>query len=319
MFSDKFTQLSRYSLERKEYIDTISLMPPKCTGLYDDKYLPNDLDPVISDKHVSLFNYDYLTYDVSKRVEELDLFGIIHKDGDIIGYKNVINLQVKNLAPLMAWKNFCFLAKVTELEPCHEKMYYISPLKGELSALISEIDYDKHGNALRLYFYDRDLDTSKLPDSLTSLINYSESNSSYAKGHVGISPNDNTYVYKLSLEFPELNTRIKGLQAPHTEQEQKLYVRKIATNYNCKFTTERIPPFETVDQHCANLNKYGYLTIEEIKWFTKPEVTGLDIFKDAKFDIEFIIDENGSIVDRIVCVYEYEHFKQRAKWDDLTE
>lgn len=149
MFSDKFVEVNNYSLLRKEYTDTSSLMPWRYTSIFDNQFAPA-LPEQIKNRLQLLF-FLKLQYTVQLLEDDKKYIEITHKNGNIKEFRAINPIRLIAFSEIREWKYFINTIEAPELGPCREKLFNYTN-KDIVMTGVTSVTYDKNCNATGCYF-----------------------------------------------------------------------------------------------------------------------------------------------------------------------
>ena len=294
MFSDKFTEINNYSLFRKEYIDTTSIMPWRYTSIFDDELKP-DLSQEIKDK-LQLFFYYRLQYTPKLLEDDKKYIQIVHNNNQIKEFRAANSIALLYLKDPSEWKHFIHTIKSPNLDLCKQKIYNFVK-DHQITAAISSITFDENCDATGMYFThscpnpinDSELitklhTTTKLLPGRVDVSNRSEI---YCGVSVHITPNTNCLRYKIS---PTYHLRTLEFAAPSDLPGSPPIMKQILSTIRYKAVQ-----YQKHTENCINvLLEQNSITSEMADYIMKvmPE--------DTKMELEYIINSSGELEDIIL-------------------
>lgn len=290
MFSANFTVSDKYSLISKEYISTSYLMPWKYTSLYDEQYLP-ELDEQIKQKLNRFFRYRFLHVAHNLDNDEKNL--IIESNGEDILHYEIINRIPYNIITQerVFWKHFVSSLDCYDIQLCEDEINKMTDITDEMSTEIVSIQYKSDASFDSISIFDRDYNLCGYDnESVQRLNNFVKDNYSEFRGVIYFAPNTKKLKFKMLVNFPTVDiyydsdTVVPGDNTPedlmivaHTNKEHR-------------------------DVYLPYLVENNIIT-EEQSLFMQEKLVG-----NSKFDLDFIIEEDGTISDihlHHIKIYEF--------------
>lgn len=280
MFSDNYIVSDKYSLVTEEYISTRETMPWFYTSLYDETYLPV-LDKSVADKLNLFFRYRYLHSSEALR-DDLKNLIIEHNNGEIISFEilNMMNYSTLT-ASISYWKHFISSIDCLEANACKQKIDKMTDETDELVTRIVNLQYKPDASLSGISIFDSSYNLSEYQNDGLSLINdLCKNNSGDLKGVVTIHPDSETIKFKIMLNYPGVS--LEFYRDPKDKSGDASFSKNmVVVNKNKTYR----------DAYISLLLDNGLITESNVEYMQS-------IFSEnSKFDIEFIIDADGTISD----------------------
>jgi hypothetical protein len=277
MFSDKFTEINNYSLLRKEYLNTSSIMPWRYTSIFDNKYLPNLDNNTIN--RLSLFFYYKLQYTRQLLEDDKKYIEITHKDNQIKELKAINPIKFVAFSDISEWYHFIHTIECPELDPCRKKIME-SANESLVTTGLSSVTYDELCNISGIYYNCPSFVTldnsSEIIEKLYSVCGSLQSSILY----VHISPDNNDLRLKIVPHYPVRTFGFVKVTDKSVFDSSNYFVTK--TVYS-EYTKNYISTL--LDQELITQSMVDY--ISEI------------MPQNTKFEIEYLISSEGQIDDII--------------------
>lgn len=292
MFSENYIVSDKYSLIAEEYISTRETMPWFYTSLYDETYLP-ELDQAVADKLNLFFRYRYLhSSDVLR--DDLKNLIIEHNNGEIISYEILNMMKYSTLTSSISyWKHFISSIDCYEADSCKSKIDRMTDETDELVTRIVNIQYTSDASLSGIAIFDSSYNLSEYQNDTLTLINdLCKNNSGDLKGVITLQPNTETIKFKVMLNYPGVS--LEFYRDPKDKSGDDPFAQSFAiTN---KAETYR-------EAYITLFMEKGLITESNADYMRS-------IFSaNSRFDLEFIIEPDGSISDIHLInfrIYEFE-------------
>lgn len=290
MFSDKFIEINNYSLLKKEYLNTSSIMPWRYTSVFDDNYKP-DLSEEIKNKF-QLFFYYRLLYTAQILEDDRKYLEITHKDNIIKEYRTINPIKLVCFMDPGEWNHFIHTLEIVNLNECKEKIFkYVG--NSIVVSGITSITYDESCQATGIY-YQHDpqviLNHSETLDKLCEIFRSIRNLTT----NIHVNPFNNKLRYNVILNYVE--RRIKFLKT--TKQ----------TPYNSSnyvpYLIENQPQTDQFFDLLHSNNIFDDETLEYVKQVVP---------NNTKVELEFFINEDGTLDDIVLKNIVVEHFENLAQ------
>jgi hypothetical protein len=277
MFSDKFTEINNYSLLRKEYLNTSSIMPWRYTYIFDKKYLPNLDDNTVN--RLSLFFYCKLQYTRQLLEDDKKYIEITHKDNQIEEFRAINPIKFIAFSDVSEWQHFINTIECSELDSCRKKIME-SVNESLVTTALSSVTYDKLCNAEGIYYscpsFSILSNTNKIFRKWHTLGNVLDNSIFY----VHIAPNNNNIRFKISPHYPASTFGFQKVTNKSVFDSSNYFVTKtVYSDYNKKYISMLL------EQELITQAMVDY--IFEI------------MSQNTKFEIEYLISSEGQIDDII--------------------
>lgn len=293
MFSDKFIEINNYSLFRKEYLDTSSIMPWRYTSVFDSRYKP-EITEEIKDKF-QLFFYYRLQYTAQLLEDDRKYLEITHKNNIIKEYRVLNPIKLPLFIDSAEWNHFIHSLEITNLDSCKQRIFdYVA--EAVVAAGITSITYNPECNATGLYFqHDPSipLNHSELANKLCVVA----SSINNVIPTVFINPINNQISYNIALKYSSRSFKY------------------IKVSGKAMFDSSTCIPIRIKNQPQTNkvidaLVKYELLTDEMINYINEV------VPEETKIEFEYVIGEDGTLIDIIVKNIIIEEFHDVATDND---
>jgi hypothetical protein len=267
-------------------------MPWKYTSLYDTQYLPV-MDDSVVEKLNSFFRYRFLHTTHNLLDSDKNLI-IEHNDGDIISYEitNLFPYHIINETTYF-WKHFTSSIQCEEIDLCREKINRMTDETDELCTEIVNVEYDSNVNFNSIGIFDKTYNLSDYTDSqrLIELNNFTKNYYDNFRGIISVYPNSNRIKFKMLINYPTVDMYYASDTSSPADKYEKDLIVKSYTNK------------EHRESYIPLLVKEGIITEEQSEYMNS-------IFtENSKFDLEFLIDEEGELEDVFVYNYRVYQFK----------
>lgn len=296
MFSDNYIVSDKYSIVAKEYISTRETMPWFYTSLYDSSYLPV-LNEDVAYKLNLFFRYRYLHTNDPLR-DDLKNLIIEHNDGNILGYE-IVN-PMKYISPtssVSTWKQFINSIDCLDLDLCKSKIDRMTDETDEYVTQIINIQYDQSASFTGVAIFDSSYNLSEYQnDTLKVLNDMCRENSGNLRGVITLHPDSDEIKFKVMLNYPEVSLQL--YRDPRDKNEQTKFAENAVTLNK---------PETYRDFYITLLQEKNLVTDEQVEYMKSIFST------NSRFDIEFILGEDGQITDVHLINFKIYEFK------DLTE
>lgn len=282
MFSERYTVIEKYSLTTREKVSTVEAMPKRFTSLADPAYLP-DLDTDLKIKLNKYFNYvfDHATdpeYEFNKHLY------IEHNDGDIIEILAKEGVRYPVLVPV--WNKFSRAIDCEGFMDIRHKIVKHTNVTLSQKTFLLGMLYKPDGtyNGCTIYDDDYSFDGYANQDFLKKVNAFPKYVTKYGYG-----------VLKFKLDTDELSYKLI-FNVSHTFDKQDKFV----------FAVERRNDKAQMYLNVLKKDKLDILTDEEADYITSI------CTHNSWFDIEFIVNPDGSHKETFVHVHKVDQF------EDLT-
>lgn len=290
MFSDKFIEINNYSLFKKEYLNTSSIMPWRYTSVFDSVYKP-EITEEIKNKF-QLFFYYRLQYTPQILEDDKKYLEITHKNNIIKEYKTINPIKFLFFSDPSEWNHFIHSLEIFNLSGCKQKIYnYVQD--SIISTSITSITYDENCTATGLYFR-HDPNILLNHSSISNKICIASTSGFRNTSFVHINPENNKIKYNLMPKYASRTFNFRKV----TEKS-----KYDSSNYS----PSRIKNQPQTDKVIEILYDHELLTDEMIDYIKEvmPEET--------KLEFEYIIDGNGILSDIILKNVLIEEFRDVSK------
>ena len=292
MFSDNYIVSDKYSIVAKEYISTRETMPWFYTSLYDSSYLPV-LNEDVAYKLNLFFRYRYLHTNDPLR-DDLKNLIIEHNDGNILGYE-IVN-PMKYISPtssVSTWKQFINSIDCLDLDLCKPKIDRMTDETDEYVTQIINIQYDQSASFTGVAIFDSSYNLSEYQnDTLKVLNDMCKENSGNLRGVITLHPDSDEIKFKVMLNYPEVSLQL--YRDPRDKNEQTKFAENAVTLNK---------PETYRDFYITLLQEKNLVTDEQVEYMKSIFST------NSRFDIEFILGEDGQITDVHLINFKIYEFK----------
>lgn len=283
MFSERYIVVDKYSLATRQKVSTVESMPRRFTSLVNPAYLP-DLDTDLKLKLNKYFNYkfDHATdpeYEFNKHLR------IEHDDGDIIEILAKEGVRYPVLEPV--WNKFSLAIGCEEFIDLKQKIVKHTNVTLSAKTFLLGMLYKPDGiyNGCTVYDDDYNFDSYANPDFLKKINRFPKILSQCSYG-----------VLKFKLDTDDLSYKII-VSAPDEFRKDGKFISPIKNRRN-----------ERAQLYLKILEKdtLDILTDEEVDYIRSI------CTHNSWFDIEFIVNPDGSHKETFVYVHKVDQF------EDLT-
>lgn len=281
MFSQDYIVLDKHSLMRGEYVSTLEKMPWVYTSLKDSRYLPV-LDNSVASKLKSFFSFEIPARNHEPLYDSRKILIIEHNGGDIISFDCRTEMQYHTIFyDKPVWRFFkrsiLLFDELTALEQKINKMTSVTD--AEVTKIVGvKYNADASFQALSIFDSSYDLNEYSGNETLAKINQLCSDNDLLCRGVISL-PLDSTDVsFKFVLNYPH-----------------KLEDGKIRT------------PVENYREHYVNMFLENNLINEDQAAYIRNLLVG-----KTKFELEFLVSEEGDIKD--IFVYHYRIYE----FEDLT-
>jgi hypothetical protein len=263
-------------------------MPWRFTSLYDSTYLP-DIDADVSDKLNLFFRYRYV-HSIENLYDEFKNLIIEHKDGDILEYKiyNVMKYATVN-GHRSFWKHFVSSVDCGELDLCKSKIDKMTDETDEMATEITHLSYHPNGKFKSVTLHDSayNLIDYSSNDSLRLVNDLCKTDPGTFNGLITLYPESEGVTFNFMLNYAPYSVY------PYRAVDKRVYECGVATHTN-KFHNDR---FKRIFLEKEILNQEQVDYIDTV------------ISDNTRFDLEYDINEDGSINDIYLLNYRIYDFK----------
>jgi hypothetical protein len=279
MFSDKFTEFNVYSLFKKEYIGTSSVMPWKYTSIFDNQYKP-DLSEETKNR-LQLFFYFKYQYTMSPLADDTKYIEIFCKDNVIKEFIAKTPHKLATFQQIREWNNFINTIESPQLDYCLNKMIEIADDSFKTSTMTS-VTFDENCVATGLQFccnpgiVEKNLSSEDAKNICFSALDI---------------PNITFEVHVTS------NTNELKLILRPTYYIRSFNFRKITNKfaYNSSNATTTPVKYQKHTENCVNILLEHEVITQEMADYIK-----LVMPENTKFELECLIDKMGNLKDIIL-------------------
>jgi hypothetical protein len=294
MFSDKFTEVNNYSLIKKEYLNTSSMMPWRYTSIFDNQYLPV-LDEEAKHK-LQAFFYFRLQYAQQLLEDDKKYIEITHKDNQIQEFRAINPINLPLFIEYSEWLNFIHSIESPHLSSCYEKIFNMVK-NSVIASGITSVAYDSSCNATGIYF-------QKPTEEFMTNCEIARKISAFAFElkdsvvNVKVSPDNDRLKIKISPYYP-----IRSFGFRKTTKKPL---------YDCSNSIWMRIDYDKCSENILNLMKENDLFTQEMIEYIYETIP-----KQSKFEIEYDLNETGEIEDIVLKNIIIEEFEQVASQQNL--
>ena len=278
MFSDKFVEVNNYSLFRKEYLDTSSLMPWIYTSIFDNQYAPELPDQIKN--RLQLLFFLKLQYTVQLLEDDKKYIEITNKNGNIKEFRAINPIRLIAFSEIREWKYFINTIEAPELDPCREKLFNYTN-KDIVMTGVTSVTYDKDCNATGCYFqYDSThlVEHSELSKKLCIVSSMVDD----CISTIHVRPDDDYLRYKIT---PIYHGRTLSFER-YTHKKSLL---------DCSNARWEKVKYSTYTEKCLSILLEQQIITEEMAQYINEVIP-----EDSKIELEYLISASGELTDIIL-------------------
>lgn len=309
MFSDRFTEVEKYSILRQEHICSSSTMPWLYTGLVQDRYEPTLPSPIADRLNAALDFTPFVTEESDPPRNELKKLTIDYVGDTHIGYDSVFVRRVADIVTAGDKKHFKVSTQTTHLIRQYEEMF--AALIPDTNPMFAGFKHDDEGVATHVGVSTNRFNFSSSSDVVVNIARYLNLTRNWTKSKAYFGEESLNFV--IGTQFT--NYISETVDVPNVVRIKRKIDKKI-----------RIRHDQTSDKHILALIKAGLLTEDQARYVYSvlPGFDGevevmktTDIYGQERYihpypymlDFEYVI-KDGVLDDIILYRFKYKGFKE---------